>query len=319
MVMPNHHWTTRISVLLALTTPLAACSPTNPRDTGAGAPSGGSGFAPVEALIEPGPAIDPINRAALLPSIGAKIQFDGEVVELRDPRRPHSPGLGLQLIGATQGNHDLDLTPRRTGLGDCPLKGVAASSADFEVREGRIVVKSESLFKQNSYEIDQNDADRRFGAARTALVDVLETVARDLADSAGNVDAAVYVEVRVVGHSDCQPFPPNSDFDNMDLSALRGVALVKYLTQPCRGTTDQFVCCPDGTATCEGDRNSKRIDPHRWTILPSGRGSYEPRDLSEQEAQLYRTACQELDPDLLQRQRRVVIELVPRIDKLLIK
>jgi hypothetical protein len=199
------------------------------------------------------------------------------------------------------------------------LKGVATSSADFEVREGRIVVKAESLFKQSSYEIDHGDADRRFGAARSALVEVLETVAKDLRDAPGGLDASTYVEVRVVGHSDCQPFPPASDFDNMDLSALRGVALVKYLTQPCSGTDDQFVCCSDGSATCSGERPSKRIDPRKWTILPSGRGSYEPRDLSGPEAELYRTSCQAVNPDLLQRQRRVVIELVPRIDKLLIK
>lgn len=199
------------------------------------------------------------------------------------------------------------------------LKGVATSSADFEVREGRIVVKAESLFKESSYEINHGDADRRFGAARSALVQVLETVAKDLRDAPGSLDASAYVEVRVVGHSDCQPFPARSDFDNMDLSALRGVALVKYLTQPCSGTADQFACCPDGTTKCTGERSSKRIDPRRWTILPSGRGSYEPRDLNEQESEQYRTACHELDHDLLQRQRRVVIELVPRIDKLLIK
>lgn len=199
------------------------------------------------------------------------------------------------------------------------LQDVATTSAEFDFRDGRIVVRAQSLFRSGSFKIDQSEADLRFGAARTALVNVLESIKRNLGSVGGGLEATQYVEVRVIGHTDCQPFAENSAFDNMDLSALRGVALAKYLTAPCPGTPGVFECCADEAMPCPAERISRRIDPSVWTVLPSGRGSFEPRDLTVAQRVEYPSNCNDFSENELQSQRRVVIEIVPRIDKIMVE
>lgn len=207
------------------------------------------------------------------------------------------------------------------------LDEIEDTSDQIESKDGKITVDAEALFESGRWVLDPVGTDQAFGGVRTALAQGIEQLDRDLEQTGYGTDSSDYVEVRVVGHADCQHLSRRVDrestIDNLDLSGLRAASIARYLTEPCAvgpGTTadPEYECCPDGTLDCStGARTSLRLDPSRWSVMPVSRSSWEPRDVPKRLSDQLPGGCDAWSPDQLQLQRRVVIEVVPRLDRLL--
>ncbi len=196
------------------------------------------------------------------------------------------------------------------------LDSVAEGSSAIELVDGRLVVLAESLFETGSWEINPDDLDAQFGQVRTDLANATERLDSDLDTRWRTTDATAFVEIRVLGHTDCRPYRAGI-LDNLDLSSLRAVALARYLTQSCVDDSKAYTCCSDGSSLCGADGPSKRLDPTKWVVLPVGRSALEPRELPPELTSEYPTNCADIDERFHERQRRVVVEIVPRLDRLL--
>ena len=193
-------------------------------------------------------------------------------------------------------------------------------------KTGEITLDEEVRFAPLEWKKVVSD-DQGLRDARTLIARVLLRIEEGFQNSeaAKEMHPEHYVEILVIGHADCRSVP--GDFalrNNIDLSALRAATITEFLTRPCQGT-DGWVCCPDGDNSscrsgCECSIASK------WTVLPVGRGELEPRnhpDYPELEYPLadLKKECSEGDfpGPLLDFQRRVAVQIVPRMDKLLIR
>lgn len=192
------------------------------------------------------------------------------------------------------------------------------------IENGRIVLATQHAFEVSQWEFRPTPEERpRFEEARRLLKQSLSDLDRDLMpsliDLPGKPPPSDFVEVHVVGHTDCQPYPEGSDFDNYDLSALRAAAVVKFLTE-------------------EGG-----IDGSHWTVLPAGRADLEPspevkgkscgdwcqsilsRDFVQSTPGAKGRSCADLTENekaelkrMMETQRRITLEIVLRLDKIMV-
>ncbi len=205
------------------------------------------------------------------------------------------------------------------------FEAVGQGSAYIEVDRdrGEIILKAEQLFPSGDWAFSpDSDNLRAFVEARSTVAQVLDRVSDGF--ERRDLNAEEFVELRVVGHTDCAPYVDSRSAlqDNLDLSVLRAAAVARFLTEPCAG--GDYACCPTGLGTsCDESARTRRVDPHRWQVLPVGRSYFEPRELKpEQREKFDEQHCAEAlkagDLDL-KRQRRVVIQIVPRLDRLLVR
>lgn len=225
--------------------------------------------------------------------------------------------------------------------------GALAESGDQDIvvdrERGIITVRAEKAFKPAEWQFRPEGATlETFERTRTKLADVLARIDRSFRNSEIEqlraLDARDFVDIVIVGHTDCVPFRVATGrrdqsgklialVDNWDLSVLRAAAIGRFLTEPCPG--GGFLCCQSGGLECDLDEMTARIDP-RWNVLPAGRSFFEPRghaptDLSpltecpsEARADLAMSAAEALD-QWMAHQRRVSLQIVPRMDKIMVK
>lgn len=205
--------------------------------------------------------------------------------------------------------------------------GVQSENDDIMIDpvKGEIIMKAKGAFRTGVWDFQPSgEARTRFLSTRSTLSRVLKSIDKKFIDTEG-YSAVDYIEVLVVGHTDCIPFHANLGLnrtlrDNWDLSVLRAAALSRFFTEPCSDGT--FECCDDGSDQCEADRRGERIEP-RWRVLPAGRGPFEPTRLMN-DVQIKQGECIFNSPSAeiskwLSEQRRVVVQIVPRMDKLLLQ
>jgi len=206
------------------------------------------------------------------------------------------------------------------------FSGIKNEDSDVYIDQerGEIVMKAKGAFETGIWVFNPNEETRnRFISTRATLSRILEKIELKFKKTE-NISAIDHIEVLVVGHTDCVPFakyPSKSTIkDNWDLSVLRATAIAKFFTEQCNDNS--FYCCDDGSQNCSEDKKRNRIDPH-WRILPAGRGPYEPTRKNDNiaivngECNIQSTSLEE--SEWLQEQRRVVVQIVPRLDKLMIQ
>jgi hypothetical protein len=187
---------------------------------------------------------------------------------------------------------------------------------------GEIILKAEQLFPSGDWRFEPTPENLLvFVRIRSKIAGVLEEIDSgfEMSEDALGRDARDYVEVRVVGHTDCKPYRTSGGAieDNLDLSTLRAAAVARFLTEPC--LDGGYVCCLDGRQdSCSTDELTKRVS-HEWMLFPMGRSYYEPRELGERQSLYDENHCREFTKKQLQDQRRVVIQMVPRLDKFVIQ
>lgn len=220
---------------------------------------------------------------------------------------------------------------------DQAFAALGESDEDIVVdkQKGEIRLRAETAFKAGDWTFAPDQPTRdAFVRTRHKLATVLARLEAGFArvdDDGQNLDARDHVEVLIVGHTDCKPFVRHFrrlDWhgdakgqrmtlpDNWDLSVLRAAALARFFTRRCQDGS--FLCCPDGTQSCPEAERSARIDP-RWRILPAGRSQFEPRSPAPDGSPAL-DECGQLDqPGWLSDQRRVTIQIVPRMDKFVVR
>ena len=196
---------------------------------------------------------------------------------------------------------------------------------EVDSKKGEFSLKAEQVFAPGRWEFRPSRRDlETFLATRNQLAEVLEHISREFSENAlakgEKLEAKDYLEVLIVGHTDCKLFKREDAglVDNWDLSVLRAAALARFFTEPC-ATPGTTLCCLDGGSECAPEQYSRRIDAAKWRVLPAGRGQYEPqRKVADID---FRTRCDGLGADeaWLAEQRRVVIQIVPRLDRLAVK
>ena len=184
---------------------------------------------------------------------------------------------------------------------------------------GQITLKARQLFQSGKWTFAWDKDDRiRFERTRGKLAGLLHRIDQDFADSPfrDEFSAQEHLEVRIIGHTDCESLSAEGWLqDNWDLAVLRAAALARYFTETC--DDGGLECCPDGSDRCEEGERSRRVNP-RWRVLPAGRGKYQPILHNKEEEGTYED-CDASARELLERQRRVVIEIVPRTDMFILR
>lgn len=211
---------------------------------------------------------------------------------------------------------------------DDAFKSLGKSDEDITVdlKRGEIILKAEQLFETGRWEFKPTlESKHVFVRTRTKIAAVLDDIEQGFNKSevAGSSNPRDYVEIHIIGHTDCRTFffqfKDRKLADNWDLSVLRAAQIARFLTEPC-DQADKHLCCDGGGQTCAPSDKTRRLDPG-WRVLPAGRGPFEPR-LSAAEKKRYGDRlerCPKEEEELLQRQRRVVIQIVPRIDKFVVR
>lgn len=226
---------------------------------------------------------------------------------------------------------------------DAFLPLVAAGDQDIVIDKklGIITVKAEKAFATGEWLfLPQKPVLQTFERTRSKLAGVLDRIEASFGEIDDlELDPRDYVEILIVGHTDCVAFQPRRRSkkhqrvelqDNWDLSVLRAAAIGRFLTEPCpadvaphgqagneglRGAgAAQFSCCEAGDASCA----DRRVDP-RWKVLPAGRSYFEPRTLPAGLDPVSTCDKASVSKEWLAQQRRVVIQLVPRIDKIMVR
>jgi hypothetical protein len=201
---------------------------------------------------------------------------------------------------------------------------ITATDEDIIVdkQRGEITLKAEQLFTTGDWHFKPTEESRDdFVRIRSKIAALLEEIDRGFRGSrdAKGLDARDHVEVRVIGHTDCQAYLGSSGSieDNLDLSVLRAAAVARFLTEPCRDKS--YRCCPDGSPNgCSVVDMSLRVSDE-WKVIPMGRSYYEPRQLKKQTERFTEENCGAFSTEELTNQRRVVIQIVPRLDKFVIR
>jgi len=202
---------------------------------------------------------------------------------------------------------------------------------EVDRKKGEITLKGTLPFGTGRFAFAPGSDRARFEHIRTRIARLLAEIDNGFRESkfTKGLDAHDYVEVLVIGHTDCVPFSGRELRHNWDLSAVRAVSLAEFLSEPC-DTPGQWRCCPDGSMNCDASELGDRVDTE-WRVLPAGRGEFEPRlpEDGGEVNQALRKPCREengfsggvqaFSPDVLGRQRRVVIQIVPRMDKLIMR
>lgn len=218
---------------------------------------------------------------------------------------------------------------------DAFARVTSGHESDLEVdrKRGEITIKGDLLFDTGRFTFSPGPEDRaQFEHIRSRIAGLLAEIDRGFQESevAEGLDAREHVEILVIGHTDCVPFSGIELRDNWDLSAMRAVSLAAFLTEPC-DAPGRWMCCPDGSLDCDDRELGHRIDTG-WRVLPVGRGESDPRP-AEPGAEIdpaLRKPCREVGgrlngglpafpAEVLDRQRRVVIQIVPRMDKLIVR
>lgn len=205
---------------------------------------------------------------------------------------------------------------------------IKADDPDLEVdrTRGEITLKADALFSSGRFTFRPGPESRvRFERVRGHIAEILDQIEHGF-ESSGlkeleGLKARDHVDVVVVGHTDCIPFGRGRELrDNWDLSTLRAVSLASFLTEECTAADDTR-CCSNGSQNCDDAQKTRRVATS-WRILPAGRGALEPRAVgAEFKPDLWSQACTERTvPETIRRyQRRVVIQIVPRMDKLIVR
>ncbi len=203
---------------------------------------------------------------------------------------------------------------------------------EVDRKRGEITLKGTLPFKTRAFAFTPAKHERaRFEHTRTRIARLLAEIERGFEESelTEDLDAREHVEILVIGHTDCVPFSGTELRHNWDLSAVRAVSLAEFLSEPC-DTPGLWRCCPDGSLNCDDSELGDRVDTG-WRVLPAGRGEFEPRrpvgggevdpDLRKpcREENGYSGGPRAFSRDELSRHRRVVIQIVPRMDKLIVR
>jgi hypothetical protein len=201
------------------------------------------------------------------------------------------------------------------------------NSNDIEINteKGEIVMKTQGAFEIGVWVFNpQNEILKSFLNTRHSLANILDKIEenfkKDFAEN--HLNAKDYVEILVVGHTDCIPFSKNlvdglKLEDNWDLSVLRATAIARFFSESCMDGS--FTCCEDHSQNCGSHNKQKRIDPRKWKLLPAGRGEYEPTQTQKLLEKINKKECPFQEKDWMALQRRVSIQIVLRTDKLLIQ
>ncbi|MBU0551455.1 hypothetical protein KKF91_15620 [Myxococcota bacterium] len=191
--------------------------------------------------------------------------------------------------------------------------------------KGEITLGVQQIFAPGSWKFKPSSENyNTFVKARTKLADLLDDIdhqfkINEIARSL-KMNAHDHVEILIVGHTDCKLFHRKNIglLDNWDLSTLRAAALARFFTEKC-DDPDNFFCCSNGKNDCPDLEKIKRVDPSKWRVLPAGRSQFEPRSPSPTPLD-YRVRCDgQGDEKWLQEQRRVVIQIVPRLDRVAVR
>jgi|JI10StandDraft_1071094.scaffolds.fasta_scaffold736638_2 hypothetical protein len=229
--------------------------------------------------------------------------------------------LWLQALSDAQQIHKLK---RLRNIFDSAFGHLGENDQDIQVdkKRGEITLRAEQAFESAEWTFSpQGEQQAVFERARTKLAAVLDDIERGFRDNpeAREYDPKEHVEILVIGHTDCRRFhrPRDGLQDNWDLSVLRAAALARFFTEPCQGGMSS--CCPDGTQNCSLQDKGKRLG-RDWRVLPAGRSQYEPRvDAPGRAIPVDETCDMSADETWLAAQRRVVIQVVPRLDKLMVR
>lgn len=162
----------------------------------------------------------------------------------------------------------------------------------------------------------------RFVRIRGHIAEILDEIDKgfEQSDVVDGATAREHVDVVVIGHTDCIPLGKHVLRDNWDLSTLRAVSLASFLTEEC-DAPGTYTCCPDGSLDCSPEDVTRRV-PATWRVIPAGRGETEPRPVDGQfERELWSQRCTKADvpESIRQYQRRVVIQIIPRMDKFIVR
>ena len=209
---------------------------------------------------------------------------------------------------------------------DAFAEAIKDDDLDIEVdrKKGEITLKAKMLFSGGDWTFNPTRENRaRFARVRTHIADVLDEIQEgfESSDVGREYEAREHVEVLVVGHTDCRPFRSGVLRTNWDLSTMRATSLASFLTEPC-DDPDVWTCCSDGSTDCEPEDLGRRVAPS-WRVLPAGRGQHEPRPgpdgAAPSEALSRPCTSSDFPRELLDEQRRVVIQIVPRLDKIILR
>lgn len=194
---------------------------------------------------------------------------------------------------------------------------------EIDPKKGEITLKADHLFPSGRYRfLPDQDSRKSFVRIRGHIAEILDEIDKgfEQSDVVDGATAAEHVDVVVIGHTDCIPLGKHVLRDNWDLSTVRAVSLANFLTEECDapGTS---VCCADGSLDCAPGEVSRRV-PSTWRVIPAGRGELDPRPVDGVlDKGLWSKPCTkaEVPESIRQYQRRVVIQIVPRMDKFIVR